>query len=64
MQTTNKQQTNSRQYQTYQTAGVFWTNVVLNNPLVDYTSIEKVEIIAEQMAAEAIFLAGEIEVDG
>ena len=36
-------------YNTYQTAGTYWTNVVLFNPLVDYTSVEKVEILSEQI---------------
>jgi hypothetical protein len=36
-------------YVPFQTNGTYWNNLILQNPLVDYTSIEKVEIAATQI---------------
>lgn len=33
----------------FQTNGTYWNNLLLNNPLVDFTSFEKVEIAATQI---------------
>ncbi len=46
---TNTFKWNGTQYNTYQAAGAFWSNLIYSNPMIDWTSFNKAELAFSNM---------------